>query len=85
MLFKILKKTALEVKMNRVNVLISYSIPVAMFDKINMKWYRTSQKWSATTTKHINEWRKNYTLVPVKWEYLDQSYFDNIFQEVEDD
>jgi hypothetical protein len=63
--------------------LVSYKVPVAVFDKINHKWYRTSQKWSKTTTRHINEWAKSYTDLPIQWEYLNQSYFDGIFEEVE--
>jgi hypothetical protein len=36
-------------------ILISYVTPVAA--RIPGKgWVRTSQKWSSTTTKHINKW-----------------------------
>lgn len=35
--------------------LISYHTPVAAYiaDK---GWFRTSRKWSSTTSKHINKW-----------------------------
>ena len=35
-------------------VFFSYNTPVAAC--IGSKWYRTSKKWSVTTSKHINKW-----------------------------
>ena len=36
-------------------ILISYVTPVAARVP-GLGWVQTSQKWSATTTKHINKW-----------------------------
>jgi hypothetical protein len=40
-------------------VLFSYSTPVAAL-VAGKGWVRTSQKWSATTTKHINAWFRKH-------------------------
>lgn len=37
-------------------VLFSYETPVAFQHKATGKYYRTSKKWSTTTSKHINKW-----------------------------
>lgn len=36
-------------------VLVSYTTPVAALVP-GKGWIRTAQKWSATTSKHINKW-----------------------------
>jgi len=36
------------------HVLFSYNTPVAAY--FNGVFYRTSKKWSNTTSKHINKW-----------------------------
>lgn len=35
-------------------ILVSYSTPVAAL--IDGQYYRTSTRWSVTTSKHINQW-----------------------------
>ena len=52
-------------------VLVSYSTPVACLE--NGKFYRTEEKFSVTTSKHINQWlgKVDFTLKP-------QSFFDNL-------
>jgi len=55
-------------------ILFSYHVPVAALVP-GKGWIRTSYKWSATTTKHINAWlRKNCggTVVTVPQWDLDQ-------------
>lgn len=37
-------------------VLFSYNTPVAKYVAINGMYFRTSKKWSVTTSKHINKW-----------------------------
>lgn len=37
-------------------VLYSYDTPVAIKDLKNNIDYKTSKKWSATTSRHINKW-----------------------------
>lgn len=60
-----------EVKTKKGTILVSYSTPVAA--RINGKYYRTSKKWSSTTSKHINQW-----LDGAKAEEKPQSFFDNL-------
>lgn len=53
-------------------ILFSYDTPVAA--KVpGAGYYRTSTKWSSTTTRHINKW-----LGPVSAEELPQEYFDKL-------
>lgn len=52
-------------------VLFSYRTPVAC--AVNGTFFRTSYKWSRTTSKHINKW-----LCGSKAEEKPQEYFDNI-------
>lgn len=58
---------------NGTQVLYSYSTPVAAYDADRGKWLRTNQKWSATTTRHINKW-----LETIDAESVDQSEIDNL-------
>lgn len=37
-------------------ILFSYRTAVAFEDKGTNKCYRTSKKWSKTTSRHINKW-----------------------------
>ena len=52
-------------------VLISYETPVAAYRA--GETYRTSKKWSATTSKHINKWLDGRTAIE-----RDQSFFDEL-------
>jgi hypothetical protein len=58
-------------------ILFSYQTPVAMFDQNTHEAFRTSKKWSATTTRHINQWFGER-----KSEEKPQEYFDNLMKEV---
>lgn len=60
-----------ELSTSKMVVLFSYNTPVAC--EIEGKYYRTSKKWSVTTSKHINQW-----LEGVKAELRDQEWFDNL-------
>lgn len=53
-------------------VLFSYSTPVAAYEN-GVGFYRTSKKWSTTTTKHINRF-----LDGAKAEEKSQEWFDNL-------
>ena len=37
-------------------ILFSYETPVAMYMPEDDTYYRTTKKWSNTTTRHINQW-----------------------------
>ena len=54
-------------------VLISYETPVAA--RRGGSYYRTSTKWSATTSKHINKW-----LNGIEAKERDQSFFDELLK-----
>ena len=54
-------------------VLFSYATPVASFDKSKYQFYKTSKKWSKTTTRHINKWIDGVQAVEQP-----QDYFDNL-------
>jgi hypothetical protein len=45
-----------EVTTDTLRVLFSYSTPVAAYSLTAGQFYKTSRKWSVTTTKHINKW-----------------------------
>jgi hypothetical protein len=51
-------------------VFFSYNTPVAV--KVGVKYYRTEEKHSPTTSKHLNRW-----LEDVKCELRPQSWFEN--------
>jgi|TARA_R110000851_G_scaffold106692_1_gene226156 hypothetical protein len=51
-------------------VFFSYNTPVAA--KVGVKYYRTEEKHSPTTSKHLNRW-----LEDVKCELRPQSWFEN--------
>jgi hypothetical protein len=56
------------------SILFSYDTPVAAL--INGRVYKTSKKWSVTTSRHINQWLSD--LEADKVEEKDQSFFDNL-------
>lgn len=56
MKIKNLKKNVTEVETKKYLILVSYSTPVAYQDKKTGKFYRTDEKFSVTTSKHINQW-----------------------------
>ncbi len=65
-------------------LLFSYRTPVACVwtnGNGNRVLFRTSKKWSATTTRHINRWVKGWTLSEAVIE-KPQEYFDNLIMEV---
>ena len=64
-------KTELETE--NMTVFFSYSTPVACLDRDTGEYYRTREKHSATTTKHINSWLAGVVATP-----LPQTFFDSI-------
>lgn len=43
-------------------VLFSYSTPVAYFDKLNLKAYKTTEKHSRTTQRHLTTFFREYII-----------------------
>ena len=56
---------------NGVLILFSYQTPVAA--KINGEFYKTEQRFSVTTTKHVNNWCHLAVTRP-------QAFFDNLLK-----
>lgn len=44
---------------NGIAVAFSYGVPVAAFI-LGRGWFRTTKKWSNTTTRHINKFLKDH-------------------------
>jgi hypothetical protein len=65
-----------EVETNNKLILISYETPVAVLIR-GKGFFRTSKKWSATTTQHINQWIHSQ-LVGVPVSERPQEFFDNL-------
>ena len=70
-----------ELTVNGIVVLFSYNTPVACFvstlvGSIPAGYYKTSKKWSKTTSKHINKWFLGV------YEEKDQQFFDNLISGV---
>ena len=55
-------------------VLFSYETPVAGYDE-RIGWFRTEEKFSQTTTKHINKY-----LAQLKFTVVPQQYIENIVE-----
>lgn len=66
-----------ELSIGTLDVLFSYSTPVAVWDTVTDKTYVTDKFWSVTTSKHINKW-----LSGMLAKEMPQSYFDNLLAEV---
>lgn len=59
-------------------ILFSYQTPVAAIihnKGLNPTAYRTSQKWSVTTSKHISKWLNGREA-----EEKERSFFDNLLK-----
>lgn len=57
---------------NGLTVFFSYKTPVAFFRE-GLGYFKTSTKWSVTTSKHINQW-----LDGVRAKECTQEYIDNL-------
>jgi len=55
-------------------VLFSYETPVAAFDAKTGRAFRTTAKWSTTTTRHIDKWIGDNPQVS----YMAQDWFHRI-------
>lgn len=64
-----------ELSANGMIVLFSYQTPVASY--IDGIYYRTEQKYSKTTSKHINAWIDGNF-----YEVKPQDFFDNLVKKI---
>ena len=56
-------------------IFVSYETPVAAFDAGVAKWLRSTEKYSVTTSKHINKW-----LSGLNTETVPQAQIDALMQ-----
>ena len=56
-------------KIGSCEVLFSYETPVAGFD--GLTWFRTEEKFSRTTTKHINKYLGDLNAKVVPQDYIE--------------
>jgi len=78
---KPIKANMNEVELANANVLFSYRTPVALQIKSTGEVFKTSKYWSRTTSRHINQWVKEFT-EPEKVKEKPQEYFDEFSNEV---
>jgi len=71
---------------NSKTILISYQTPVAVvgFDFATKSYYefKSEKKWSATTTRHINQWLNDMGIPAKTVKAKPQEYFDNLVKAV---
>lgn len=73
-------KTELELK--DILILISYEAPVcAIRYGTNYGALKTSEYFSNTTSKHINQWLKDHSYDPSKVGTMDQSWFNELLED----
>ena len=58
-----------QLDLNGYQILFSYQTPVACLS--DNGYYRTSKKWSTTTSRHINKWLEGVNADTVDQEILD--------------
>ena len=69
---KVIGSNMAEISIADWTILISYETPVAANHRVR-GFYRTSEKFSSTTTRHINKW-----LDGVRAKIVDQDFFDTL-------
>jgi hypothetical protein len=82
MKLKQLASNMTELQIGSTQILFSYETPVAI--ATNDTLYRTSKKWSVTTSKHIGKWSKIndfWELNSGYWIAKPQEWFDNFVNE----
>ena len=72
MKLKLIASNMIEISINSVGtILFSYETPVAAYTPNGT--FRTSKKWSSSTSRHINTWLKGIVA-----EEAPQEFFDNL-------
>jgi hypothetical protein len=75
MKLKQLASNMTELQIGSTHILFSYETPVAILH--DEQFYRTSKKWSVTTSKHIGKWSNLFWNVPFSdWQEKPQEWFD---------
>ena len=68
-----LSNNMVEVETEKFTVLFSYNTPVACKSKVDSKAFKTSRKWSVTTSKHVSKWLNGLEAEP-----MEQGFFDSL-------
>lgn len=76
-----IKADMTELVLDEWRVLFSYRTPVAAQKRATKEYYKTQQKWSVTTTRHINKWIPSDGLRTVVF-VEPQEFFDNLIMGV---
>lgn len=76
---RIKSTSATEVIQGSKTILYSYSTPVAM-KGIDGWYYRATEKYSVTTSRHINQWLRSNDAMDA--EYVTQERLNELIQEV---
>jgi len=64
-----------EISMEEASILVSYEAPVAIiFHKTSVAWV-TNEKFSKTTSRHINEWLSQNNFID--YSYVDQEKLES--------
>lgn len=66
-----------EVELGRATILFSYETPVACRIE-GQGYFRTSKRWSVTTSKHIGKWLVGWGIDKSEAAERDQSFFDDL-------
>jgi hypothetical protein len=76
---RVIKANMTELELYGTKILFSYNTPVARIDRGELA-YKTEKKWSATTTRHINQWLAQNMFHTLSTR--EQEYFDNWLENV---
>ena len=72
---KSIRKNMTEISMEDASILVSYETPVAVvFHKTSVVW-ATNEKFSKTTSRHINEWLSQNNFID--YSYVDQEKLES--------
>ena len=69
------KSAAMSVYPKHITVFFSYETPVACYID-GQGYFKTREKWSTTTTKHVNKWLESEKAETIH--IKDQNFFDNL-------
>lgn len=69
-----------ELETSDLKVLFSYRTPVAFVNKETGIFYKTSKKWSRTTSRHISQWLAEFPYSRGNVHEVDQETIDKIVE-----
>ena len=72
MKIRVIGQNQTEVTNGNMSILFSYNTPVAYVNHQLGKFFKTSKKWSKTTSKHINQWLDGSDASEISQEQLEK-------------